>query len=374
MEYTQVVPHAVFLFCRCVISLFHVNLHPECREGFATARQRKKKTEMTQIWIDQQTALHRMNTWGKGQRPFLFLTDYLHRRWLVEYLDRLSPSELLFAFPGYDNIEGKATATGSFTWHPHPPAPDLYQKEFEAVHRQMLAGNSYLTNLTCRIPVETDLTMRDICLRAKARYRLWVSDCFVCFSPETFLRIDHEGTISCCPMKGTISCRIPQAAEVLMADSKEAAEHATIVDLIRNDLSRVADHVKVRRYRYIERLETNQGPILQTSSEITGRLPSDYRSHLGDILLEQLPAGSITGAPKPKTMDIIRQAEGYEREFYTGVAGLCHDGQMDSCVLIRFIDQEDGQLFFKAGGGITAKSDWRKEYQEIIEKTYVPFC
>ena len=47
---------------------------------------------------------------------------------------------------------------------------------------------------------------------------------------------------------------------------------------------------------------------------------------------------------------------------------------MDSCVLIRFIDQEDGQLFFKAGGGITAKSDWRKEYQEIIEKTYVPFC
>ena len=349
-------------------------LHPECREGFATARQRKKKTEITQIWIDQQTALHRINTWGKGQRPFLFLTDYLHRRWLVEYLDRLSPSELLFAFPGYDNIEGKATATGSFTWHPHPPAPDLYQKEFEAVHRQMLAGNSYLTNLTCRIPVETDLTMRDIFLRAKARYRLWVSDCFVCFSPETFLRIDHEGTISCCPMKGTISCRIPQAAEVLMADSKEAAEHATIVDLIRNDLSRVADHVKVRRYRYIERLETNQGPILQTSSEITGRLPPDYRSHLGDILLEQLPAGSITGAPKPKTMDIIRQAEGYEREFYTGVAGLCHDGQMDSCVLIRFIDQEDGQLFFKAGGGITAKSDWRKEYQEIIEKTYVPFC
>ena len=91
MEYTQVVPHAVFLFCRCVISLIHVNLHPECREGFATARQRKKKTEMTQIWIDQQTALHRMNTWGKGQRPFLFLTDYLHQRWLVEYLDCLSP-------------------------------------------------------------------------------------------------------------------------------------------------------------------------------------------------------------------------------------------------------------------------------------------
>ena len=73
-------------------------------------------------------------------------------------------------------------------------------------------------------------------------------------------------------------------------------------------------------------------------------------------------------------MAIIREAEGYERSFYTGVAGICERGQMDSCVLIRFIDKEDGRLFFKAGGGITAKSDWKKEYQEIKEKTYVPIC
>ena len=73
-------------------------------------------------------------------------------------------------------------------------------------------------------------------------------------------------------------------------------------------------------------------------------------------------------------MAIISEAEGYDRGFYTGVAGICDRGQMDSCVLIRFIDKEDGRLFFKAGGGITAKSDWQKEYQEIKEKTYVPIC
>lgn len=237
----------------------------------------------------------------------------------------------------------------------------------------MLAGNSYLANLTCKTPIDTSLTLKEIFMRSKARYKLWLSDRFVCFSPETFVRI-NQGVISSCPMKGTISCSVANAEQVLMDDVKEAAEHATIVDLIRNDLSKVAEKVTVRRYRYVEKLHTNCGDILQTSSEITGVLPADYRSHLGDIIMAQLPAGSITGAPKRKTMEIIHQAEGYDRGFYTGVAGVCQDGKLDSCVLIRFIDKENGKLYFKAGGGITAKSDCKKEYEEVIEKTYVPIC
>lgn len=329
--------------------------------------------KMTLAWIDQQTARQRLNDWGRSKRPFLFLTDYLHQRWLVEWTDSIPSDELLFAFPNGGNACDMPAPAGDFTWQPYPLGIDDYHREFDIVHSNMLAGNSYLANLTCRIPLATSLSLKDIFLRSKARYRLWLRDLLVCFSPETFCRIDN-GVISSYPMKGTISCRVSHAEKVLMDDEKEAAEHATIVDLIRNDLSRVASHVRVARYRYMERLETNRGAILQTSSEITGLLPDDYRQHLGDILLAQLPAGSITGAPKAKTMDIISEAEGYERGFYTGVAGVCVDGNMDSCVLIRFVDKEDGLLFFKAGGGITARSDWKKEYQEIIDKTYVPFC
>ena len=157
-----------------------------------------------------------------------------------------------------------------------------------------------------------------------------------------------------------------------MNHRKEAAEHATIVDLIRNDLSQVAEQVSVERYRYVEHLTTHKGEILQTSSEITGRLTDYYRAHLGEMLLRLLPAGSITGAPKPKTMQIIREAEGYERGFYTGIMGYSKGGDMDTAVMIRFIDQENGQLFYKAGGGITAQSNNDDEYNEVIEKIYVP--
>lgn len=328
---------------------------------------------MDLCWIDTDTAVARLNAWGADDRSFFFLTDYLHQHWLVEPVDELSADELLYAFPGHSNASGEKAKAVSLVWQPHPLTPEAYREKFEIVHRNMLAGNSYLANLTCRIPLDTNLSLHDIFLLSQARYRLWVKDIFVCFSPETFVRI-QDGVISSYPMKGTISCNVPNAEQTLLTDVKEAAEHATIVDLIRNDLSRVADYVTVRRYRYVERLETCNGSILQTSSEIAGLLPQDYRCHLGDILMAQLPAGSITGAPKPSTMAIIREAEGYDRGFYTGVAGICDRGQMDSCVLIRFIDKEDGRLFFKAGGGITAQSDWQKEYQEIKEKTYVPIC
>lgn len=173
-------------------------------------------------------------------------------------------------------------------------------------------------------------------------------------------------------MKGTLDATLSDAEHLLMNNRKEAAEHATIVDLIRNDLSQVAEQVSVERYRYVEHLTTHKGEILQTSSEITGRLTDYYRAHLGEMLLRLLPAGSITGAPKPKTMQIISEAEGYERGFYTGIMGYSKGGDMDTAVMIRFIDQENGQLFYKAGGGITAQSNNDDEYNEVIEKIYVP--
>lgn len=107
----------------------------------------------------------------------------------------------------------------------------------------------------------------------------------------------------------------------------------------------------------------------QVSSEITGKLGADYKSKLGDILFSLLPAGSISGAPKKKTVEIIRHAEGEERGYYTGVCGYFDGESLDSCVLIRYLD-EQGR--YRSGGGITFLSQLEEEYQEMIDKVYVP--
>jgi para-aminobenzoate synthetase component 1 len=173
-------------------------------------------------------------------------------------------------------------------------------------------------------------------------------------------------------MKGTIDATLPDAERKILQDEKEMAEHATIVDLLRNDLSMVATDVRVSRYRYVERINTMQQDLLQVSSEIIGRLPDKYRERLGDILFSLLPAGSICGAPKIKTLEIIRQAEGYDRGFYTGVCGYFDGENLDSAVMIRFMEQTDEGLVYKSGGGITFQSELDKEYEELIQKVYVP--
>ena len=314
-----------------------------------------------------------LNRLAVGNRPFIFVVDYSGNCSYVGLLDEVDANELLFAFPHHCNIiaDEEPGQMGAVNWATHPETIETYRHKFDIVQRHLHAGNSFLTNLTCKVPVETNLSMRDVFLRSQAPYRLWMRNRLVCFSPEPFLRIS-KGRVSGFPMKGTVDAALPNAEAWLMANEKEAAEHATIVDLIRNDLSIVAKRVYVPRYRYVERLRTNRGEILQTSSEIAGLLPDDYRSRLGDILFSQLPAGSITGAPKPKTVEIIREAEDYDRGFYTGVMGIFDDGEMESAVMIRFIEEEGGRFYFKAGGGITASSDCESEYNEVIQKTYVP--
>ncbi len=260
----------------------------------------------------------------------------------------------------------------SLHWQPFAESFSSYQRSFNIVRQNILwLEIVFLTNLTCRTPVETNLTLKDIYYHSKAIYKLWIKDRFTVFSPEIFVRI-HQGKISSYPMKGTIDASIPFAAQLLMNDPKETAEHATIVDLIRNDLSMVANRVSVSRYRYMDRLQTNRGAIFQTSSEIQGILPENYQEHLGDIIFRLLPAGSITGAPKKKTMQIIREAETYDRGFYTGIMGYSDGINLDSAVMIRFVEQEGEKMYFKSGGGITCQSDVENEYNEMKQKVYVP--
>ena len=321
---------------------------------------------------NQREAQQRINDLANADKAFVFVISYNMQQAYIEEIEHVDASEMLYAFPTINNVPNNEVINNKpVEWHLKAPNRAKYQRSIEYVKANQRNGNCYLANLTCKIPVQTNLTMRDIFLRSTAKYRCWIKDKFVCFSPEIFVRIEGE-TIHSFPMKGTIAASVPNAANVLMNNAKEAAEHATIVDLIRNDLSIVANKVSVEKYRYIDKLTTNKGEILQTSSEIVGQLLPYYRTNIGEMLFNLLPAGSITGAPKPITTRIIAEAEHYERGFYTGIMGHWAHGNLDSAVMIRFIDTDGKQLFYKAGGGITAQSNNNDEYNEIIEKVYVP--
>ena len=146
----------------------------------------------------------------------------------------------------------------------------------------------------------------------------------------------------------------------------------TIVDLIRNDISQVATDVQVTRFRYIDKIKTSSKTLLQVSSEIVGLLGDGYFGRLGDILVRLLPGGSVSGAPKSRTLEIIRQTEAEKRGFYTGVFGIFDGESLDSGVMIRFIEKQGSKYFYRSGGGITTQSNGESEYQEAIDKVYVP--
>lgn len=328
--------------------------------------------------VMKQKIIDRLNRLAGEGEPFLFVVSYAGSDAYIRKLSEVNPNECLYDFEGITNADEQipSVSVQMPKWEVEEMKIEDYKRSFDIVKSNILLGNSYLANLTCKVAVGCDLTFEEIFFRAKGKYKLLLKQSdrkqFVCFSPETFVRI-HGGKIYSYPMKGTLDASMPHAEKVLMNDEKEAAEHATIVDLIRNDLSCVAEHVSVDRYRYMDVLHTNKGDLLQTSSGISGTLSMDYRNHLGDILDAMLPAGSITGAPKDKTIEIIREAEGYDRGFYTGIMGIYNKGELNSAVMIRFLEQDETGMYFKAGGGITSKSDCRKEYEEVLQKVYLPF-
>lgn len=312
-----------------------------------------------------------LNKFGGEGTPFLFLVDFEMAKPLLFRLDEIDPEKLWYEIGGVTNcpLPYKGGRDVAFEKCPLPFAD--YKARFEKVRARLAYGDSYLANLTVCTRVETPLTLREIFTLSSARYKVLFENTFVVFSPETFVRIS-DGKISTYPMKGTMDASIPSAREIVLADKKELAEHVTIVDLLRNDLSTVADHVTVTRFRYIDEIRTAQKNLLQVSSEITGDLPPGYQQRLGDIISKLLPAGSVSGAPKCKTMEIIREAEGGPRGYYTGVVGLFDGRTFDSGVMIRFLERDHDTLYYRSGGGITMQSDAAAEYQETIDKVYVP--
>ena len=338
--------------------------------------------------INRQGAISKFNYFSAESTPFLFIIDFQGENCVVEPLDRIDDREVRFWINGKTNVKPETGESGEgeteVKLEKFPIDFAQYKTGFDYVQKNIFQGNSFLTNLTCETPISLNIGLPEVFRRSEAKYKLWWKDQLVCFSPEIFVQIDEKGRISSFPMKGTIDAAMPDAESILLNDQKEFYEHTTIVDLIRNDLSNVAEKVWVEKFRYIDEIETqNQNKLLQVSSQISGLLANNWREHLGEILFRMLPAGSISGAPKARTVEIIERAEQEtyvrsggklnKRDFYTGIFGIFDGKTLDSGVMIRFIEQKpDGSLTFKSGGGITANSIAEKEYDEMIQKIYVP--
>lgn len=313
----------------------------------------------------------KMNEYGKLHLPYLFVINFeMNEGYFIE--NPTNQTDVLFSIHGQGNKPETKPSINESWLNIFPIGLKEYKSRFDIVHKRLNRGDSFLTNLTVKTPIKTNLSLNDIFLLSTSPYQLYIPNKFVCFSPESFVSISDR-QISTFPMKGTIDASITNAENIILNDYKETAEHNTIVDLLRNDLSIIADNVHVKRYRYIDKIRTNNKDILQVSSEIVGSLAKDYHSKLGDIIFGMLPAGSVSGAPKTSTVSIIQSAEKKPRGYYTGIFGYYDGNTLDSGVMIRFIEQNNDQLFFRSGGGITVYSKWENEYQELLDKIYLPF-
>ena len=315
-------------------------------------------------------AIETMNKLGKDRIPFLFLIDYEMKMSVVMKLSDLSEN-ILFKANEIRNFSNEPERGSKLFLEKFPISHERYLFAFDKVMEHIKNGNTYLLNLTFPTKIKTNYTLEEIFYFSKAKYKLYFENKFVVFSPEKFIKI-QDGKIYSFPMKGTIDASIGNAKEKLLNDEKEIAEHNTIVDLIRNDLSIVAKNVRVEKFRYIDEIKTSYKALLQTSSVICGELKENFNETIGDIIFSLLPAGSISGAPKKKTVEIIKEAENYPRNYFTGIFGIFDGKNIDSAVMIRFIENIDNELYFKSGGGITFMSNPESEYQEMIDKVYVP--
>jgi len=325
------------------------------------------------MYFNDAENIHSLISAGAERKsPFLFAVDFeLDEGMYIEYPEK--QSRILYSVPQSSNkpILQPENKDGVISLSPMNPAE--YKDKFDIVQQALLRGDTYLANLTVRTLIRCELSLEEIFLRATAPYQLFVPGRFVCFSPERFVKISRAGIISTNPMKGTIDASVPDAHAVILEDVKELEEHAAIVDLLRNELSVWAESVAVERFRYIDRIQARNRELLQVSSLITGVLPSDWCANLGRILFDMLPAGSCSGVPKQPAIQVIRSAEGEPRGYYTGVFGYFDGEELDSAVMIRFIEEREGSFYFRSGGGITSRSDWQSEYNEALQKIYLPF-
>ncbi|MGR3290507.1 MAG: aminodeoxychorismate synthase component I [Paracoccaceae bacterium] len=263
-----------------------------------------------------------------------------------------------------------------------PPVPTLsaagYADRFAKLHRYICAGDIYQVNLTFALLATTDASPEDLyaalCDRQNVPHGALAElggPVILSRSPELFFRVDQNRVIETRPMKGTAP-RAQTAGEDdasrawLATSEKNRAENLMIVDLLRNDISRVTE-VGTVEVPELFRIET-YATVHQMVSSIRGKLRKGIT--LPDILRALFPCGSVTGAPKIRAMQIISELESSPRGVYCGAIGwAAPEGQMSFNVAIRtLILQQDGMVTLNVGGGVIYDSTAQSEYDEALLK------
>ncbi|URN97690.1 aminodeoxychorismate synthase component 1 [Leclercia adecarboxylata] len=260
-------------------------------------------------------------------------------------------------------------------WQANMTAAEYHDK-FDRVQAFLHSGDCYQVNLAQRFEAHYEGDEWQAFTRLNANNRAPFSaflrleeGAILSLSPERFIHL-AEGTIQTRPIKGTLP-RLADAeadrqqAEKLAASPKDRAENLMIVDLMRNDIGRVAEpgSVRVPELFVVEPFPA----VHHLVSTITARLPSCRTAC--DLLRAAFPGGSITGAPKVRAMEIIDELEPHRRNAWCGSIGyisLC--GGMDTSITIRTLTAVAGQIYCSAGGGIVADSQAAAEYQETFDK------
>jgi para-aminobenzoate synthetase component 1 len=253
-----------------------------------------------------------------------------------------------------------------------------YRKRFERLHRHLREGDCYQANLT--MPIRARWTGDPLAAfwslieRQPVRYGAFVSlegPLLLSRSPELFFDIDKDGWIETHPMKGTArrGADATEDAEIIaamQADPKSQAENRMIVDLLRNDISRISEvgTLHVPKLFAVETYPT----VHQMVSHVRAKLLPDIS--IRNIFAALFPCGSITGAPKMSAMKILHDLEDGPRDAYCGAIGMiAPDGTMRFNVAIRTISIfEDGNALFNVGGGIVFDSTAEAEYEECLLK------
>ena len=275
-----------------------------------------------------------------------------------------------------DAFDGEAVS--SITWTPRV-SRDEYDRSVARIRELIAAGDTYQVNyafpLTSSFNGDTFAWYRELCVAQGAQYSVYVDlgrYKVLCLSPELFFERRGNHVITR-PMKGTVrrgrwTAEDRKLAEWLKHSAKDRAENVMIVDLLRNDLGKVSipGSVRVSSLFDLERFET----VWQMTSTVESTLQDG--TTLVDLMRALFPCGSITGAPKIRTMQIIHELERFPRGAYTGAIGLLKPG--GDCVFnvaIRtvVIDTESNVATFGVGGGVTIDSTAEREYEECLVKS-----